>query len=109
VMNGIVFNPEFNKNGDVVSYSGYCKNLFIKMISGKLLVMNSWHKFYHGGNYSDFTWDELQECMDIFAAIFGDEFWKSRITKLTVSVNLSIDADHVISRLISYDGNPMEP
>lgn len=109
VMNGIVFNPEFNKNGDVVSYFGHWKNLFIKMISGKLLVMNSWHKFYRGGNYSDFKWEDLQECMEIFAEVFGDEFWKSRITKLTVAVNLSINADLVISRLISFDCCPMEP
>lgn len=107
--NGMLFNPEFNKNGDVVSYSGHCKKLFVKMISGKLLVMNSWHKFYHGENYSDFTWDDLHECMEILASIFGDEFWKSRISKLTVSINLSIDAEQVISRLISFDGIPMEP
>jgi hypothetical protein len=108
-LNGFVFSPDFNKNGDVVSYSGHCRNLFVKMISGKLLVMNSWHKFYHGENYSDFTWEELQGCLEILSEIFGDEFWKSRITKLTVSVNLSIDAEQVISRLISFDGSPMEP
>lgn len=109
IMNGIVFSPEFNKNGDVVSYSGHWKNLFIKMISGKLLVMNSWHKFYQGGNYSDFTWEDLQACMGSLAEIFGDGFWKSRIAKLTVSINLAIDAEQVVSRLISFDGNPMEP
>lgn len=108
-LNGIVFSPEFNKNGDVICYSGYYKNLFIKMISGKLLVMNSWHKFYHSGNYSDFTWEDLQDCLEIFAEVFGADFWKSRITKLTAAVNLPIDADLVISRLISFDGSPMEP
>ncbi|MGM0944923.1 MAG: hypothetical protein ACQEW9_07035 [Bacteroidota bacterium] len=108
-LNGFVFSPDFNKNGDVVSYSGHCRNLFVKMISGKLLVMNSWHKFYHGENYSDFTWLELQVCMETLAEVFGEEFWKSRITKLTVSINLSIDAEQVMSRLISFDGIPMEP
>ncbi|WP_339706769.1 hypothetical protein [Algoriphagus aquimarinus] len=108
-INGIVFSPEFNKSGDVISYSGKKENLYVKMISGKLLVMNSWHKFQQGNNYSDFTWKNLQDCLQNLAKIFGEGFWKARITKLTTSVNLHYDATGVIDDLISYKGSPMEP
>jgi hypothetical protein len=108
-VNGIIFSPEFNRHGDVLCYSGQLENLYLKMVSGRLLVMNSWHKFYHGDNWSDFTWDDLQNCMHRLADLFGDGFWRARITKLTASVNLSCEAGQYIERLISYKGNPMEP
>jgi hypothetical protein len=106
---GTVFNPDFNKTGDVISYSGKLENLYLKMLSGKVLVMNSWHKFYHGNNYSDFTWQDLQDCLQVLSGIFGTDFWKAKITKLAVSVNLECDAQRIIEHLISFNGQPMEP
>ncbi|ERM80312.1 hypothetical protein P872_13855 [Rhodonellum psychrophilum GCM71 = DSM 17998] len=107
--NGMVFSPEFNKNGDVTSYTGELKNLYLKMISGKIIVVNSLHKFYHGNNYSEFTEWEIKQCMETLSAVFGDVFWESRITKLTVAINLECDPKRIIERLISFKGNPMEP
>lgn len=106
---GTVFYPEFNKSGDVISYNGHLDNLFIKMVSGKVLVMNSLHKFYHRNNYSDFKWNDLQDCLQVLAGVFDDDFWKARITKLTASINLECEAPGIIERLISYGGKPMEP
>ncbi len=105
----MVFNPEFNYRGDVISYSAHLENLYIKMISDKLLVMNSWHKFYKVNNYSDFTWEELQDCMQTLSQYFGEGFWNARITKLTTAVNLTCNTEIMIDRLISFKGNPMEP
>lgn len=106
---GTVLHPEFNKSGDVISYNGRLDNLFIKMVSGKVLVMNSLHKFYHGNNYSYFKWNDLQDCLQVLARIFGDDFWKARISKITAAVNFECEAPGIIERLISYGGEPMEP
>lgn len=108
-LNGILFKPEFNKNGDVISYSAKLENLYVKLVSGKIILMNSWHKFFHGNNYSDFCWEEIQVCMQTLSTVFGDVFWKSRITKLTAGVNLQCNPKTIIERLISFKGNPMEP
>lgn len=108
-LNGLIFRPEFNKNGDVVSYSCQLENLYIKLISGKLILMNSLHKFWHGNNHSDFYWEEIQNCLQSLGEAFGEGFWKSRITRLTAAVNLPCDPKTIIERLISYNGNPMEP
>lgn len=106
---GVVFSPDFNKSGDVISYTSRFDNLFVKMISGKLFVMNSWHKFFHGNNFSDFSWQNIQDCLHKLEGKLGDDFWKARITKLSTSVNLEYAAEGVLERLISYKGNPMEP
>lgn len=108
-MNGMVFNPAFNSKGDVIHYFAHLENLFVKLIAGKLLVMNSWHKFYKGNNYSEFSWLEMQDCMQVLESYFEEEFWNSRITKLTVGINLACEAQKFIDRLISYKGSPMEP
>lgn len=108
-MNGMVFNPSFNANGDVIHYSAQLDNLFVKLIAGKLLVMNSWHKFYKGNNYSEFSWQEMQDCMMVLEDYFGEDFWGSRVSKLTVALNIVCDAGKFVDRLISYKGNPMEP
>ncbi|MGY6521411.1 MAG: hypothetical protein ACXIUD_06765 [Mongoliitalea sp.] len=106
---GLIFSPEFNRNGDVIHYAAQLKNLFIKMTASKLIVMNSWHKFYKGNNYSEFIWDELQECMRVLEGYFGEYFWDSRITKMTVGLNFNCDVAKFVDSLISYKGKPMEP
>lgn len=107
--NGMIFKPSFNANGEVIHYSAQLDNLFVKLIGAKLLVMNSWHKFYKGNNYSEFSWLEMQDCMKVLEDYFGEEFWDSRISKLTVGLNIVCDAGKFVERLISYKGNPMEP
>ena len=108
-LNGVVFSPDFNKNGDVISYSGQISNLYVKMVSGKLILMNSWHKFLHENNYSDFYWKEIHDVMQLLSEVFGEGFWKSRITRLTAAVNLQCDPKTIVERLITFKGNPMEP
>lgn len=107
--NGITFTPDFHKNGDVISYSGKLDNLYVKMISGKIILMNSLHKYYHGDNYSDFTAEDIKHCMEMLSEIFGEVFWDARITKLTAAVNFHCDASLYVKSLISFKGNPMEP
>lgn len=86
----ITFSPLF-RSGKVIKYYGDWKNLRLELWYDKLKIKNSWHKFYHGNNYGDYTHQEIVKTFQIFVDRFGSGFLEARILKMTIGCNLSLD------------------
>lgn len=95
---GLVFNPIY-RNGLVTGYDHNLKNLRVKLISNKLILSGSWHKFYHGGNWGDYSWREIGETLKELLEVFGEPFLKGRITKLTFACNLPIEPGPILGKI----------
>ena len=103
VWNGLRFTPFF-RNGIVSSYSSNLRNLRLKINYDELFISGSLHKFYHGNNWGDFTWKEIQEVISQLSQIFGEGFLHSRITNFSFACNLKIDPIEYLSSLSSIKG-----
>lgn len=61
IANGIKFIPKWNPINDFITYNGMLGNLRLSINYDKLSIKNSWHKFYKGNNYSDYSFTDLQK------------------------------------------------
>lgn len=60
IYNDIVFHPKYDpKTGYVQYYHTKIDNLWLKVSEGELTINNSWHKYYKGNNYEDYTLSEI--------------------------------------------------
>ncbi|WP_200974841.1 hypothetical protein [Echinicola sp. 20G] len=96
----LIFAPSFRKDC-VIKYTATWKNLKLEIWYDQLKVNNSWHKFYHGNNYSDYTFEDIKQTIELFVEKFGLNFLKASIKKLTIGCNLSINSNKYYPRCIS--------
>ena len=96
----IIFSPKYRKDR-VLKYVGSWKNLRLEICFDQLRMYNSWHKFFHGNNYGDYTIEEIKETIQIFVEKFGSGFLQASIKKMTIGCNLSCNAEKFYSRCIS--------
>lgn len=102
---GMVFNPIY-RNGCVIRYESNYRNLRVKLNYDKLVLSGSWHKFYHGNNWGEYTWEEIGLTVNELLEVFGEPLLKAKITKLTFSCNLITDPKPIISKITAIKGVP---
>lgn len=97
---GVIFQPKF-RLGRVTKYYGELKNLMIEIVYDRMFIKNSWHKYYHGNNYGDYTYGEIKETIKLLGERFGRGFFDAKIRKMAIGCNLSMDAGNFFPRCIS--------
>jgi len=97
---GVILQPKF-RMGRVTKYYGNLKNLLIEIVYDKMYIKNSWHKYYHGNNYGDYTYREIKETIQLLTDRFGQRFLNAKIKKMAVGCNLPMDAGDVFPKCIA--------
>lgn len=75
---------------DITHYATEYKNLYLQIRNEKLYVSNSLHKLYKGNNYSDFSYSEIVESIDIIEEITGIKPTKFTVSRLEFGLNISV-------------------
>jgi len=76
---------------------GYWNNVKIKINPKTIVMWGSLHKLYNivmeeeNQNYSDFSFEQLQECLDIFSEALQINLEDAEIQNLEVGVNIKLD------------------
>lgn len=63
MVNDIKFFPQWHPNG-FITYNGMIDNLKLNIFNDSLSIKNSWHKFYKGNNYSDYSFTDIKRTYD---------------------------------------------
>lgn len=87
---GYEFLPMFNsRTKEVTKFYRDFDNLRFEILRGdRLKISNSWHKLLKGNNYSDFTYSNLIDSIQIIESILDISLRKAKILKLEYGVNL---------------------
>lgn len=97
---GMIFQPKF-RMGRVTKYYGELKNLMIEIVYDRMFIKNSWHKYYHGNNYGDYTYGEIKETIQQLKEKFGPDFLNAKIIKMAVGCNLPMDAGDIFPKCVA--------
>jgi len=100
---GFVFDPYY-RHGIVNKYISNFKNLRLVLKDDILLIYGSWHKFYHGENHGDYTWQQIGETINELSENFGKTFLDAEITKLTIGCNINFAAKQILSKIKGIRG-----
>lgn len=78
---------------EISHYATEYKNLYLQIRNEKLYVSNSLHKLYKDNNYSDFSYSEIVESIDIIEEITGVTATKFTVSKLEFGVNIQLETN----------------
>ncbi|MFK8282444.1 hypothetical protein [Capnocytophaga cynodegmi] len=84
----LCFTPKFKK-GFLKGFESEFKGLKVTLYEDKIRITNSLHKFYKGNNYSDFTFSELTDSINIITKYFETEASQFAIRKLEYGFNIT--------------------
>ena len=113
---GITFAPYYTPKGFIRSYSGHLNNLYLTFNETGLYVGNSWHKYYHGKNWNDYTFSEIVATYEALNARFDGMIETAKIKRLDYGLNLTADPNKIYSNwaylrtkepeIMRYKGHP---
>jgi hypothetical protein len=86
----------------LIRYEAKIKNLLLHIYPGKAHLMNSIHKFYHGGNWTDFYLAEIEEAIALISDITGIDWKEATIKELEYGCNIEANAGQIINSLLTY-------
>ena len=93
--NGIIFSPTYTPKGFIRSYSGHLENLFLTFNKNGLYLGNSWHKYYHGNNYNNYTYPAIVATYTALNERFNGLIETARIKRIDYGINLTADPAQV--------------
>lgn len=100
--NGIVFNPVIFQS-QVVKWVANYKNLRLTFIKDLLFIENSIHKFYHGNNYSDFTYLNLNQAFIDLSVALNLDLLVAEVKKIEYGCNIEVNnTTQIIENVITY-------
>jgi hypothetical protein len=85
---GIKFEPYYNKKGSIQSYAAKLNNLYLTFNENGLYIANSWHKYYHQNNWSDYTFSEIVDTYNKLNDKFNGLIEKAKIRRVDYGVNM---------------------
>ena len=84
----LCFTPKFKK-GFLNGFESEFKGLKVILYEDKIRITNSLHKFCKGNNYSDFTFSELTDSINLITNYFEIEASQFVIRKLEYGFNIT--------------------
>jgi len=109
IINGIIFYPLVRK-GVVIKYTAKFENLYLSIREDELTIQNSLNKFYHGNNYTNFSYTELQQTIVLIENLLGFPIRGARI--ISFEFGVVIEDNNIpltLSRFGHYKGKPPVP
>jgi len=78
--------------------------------SNRIEIRGSLHKYWRGENFSDFTFSELNKCLNDLQEKFKIELTEARISNIEFGVNVSplFNPYEFCENLIAYKGEPFQ-
>lgn len=98
---GLIFVPKWNQTG-IVKYCSQMENLRLTILNDKLYISNSWHKFYKGNNYSDYTHSDIINTCKLLEDSFGKGFERSKINRIAYGIVINEDAKRNYNNWLNY-------
>jgi hypothetical protein len=95
--NGITFSPSYTSKGFIYSYSGRLNNLYLTFNETGLNLGNSWHKYYHGKNWNDYTFSEIVAVYKALNERFDGLIESAQIKRIDYGVNLTANPGQVFN------------
>lgn len=89
--NDIDFVPEYANSRYIKKYIAEIKGIKIDLYDNTLKISNSLHKFFKGNNYSDFSYSEIIQSIDLMEDILQITASKMKPTKLEFGINEFFD------------------
>lgn len=106
---GRMFDPVI-RNGIPVKYVGKLRDLHLTIREDQLTIQNSLTKYYHGNNYTNLTYSQLQEAICSIENILGISIRKAKV--MSFEFGGIIEDNNIpwtLSRLGHYKGRPPIP
>lgn len=69
------------KDGEIVGYRAKLYNLLIIIRDEIIIIRNSLCKYYHGNNYTNFTYTQIIQAVSFLSAHIGIDLMDARVTK----------------------------
>ena len=87
--NGLLFSPYYDRYGEIKSYVGITRNLRVSIspYSERITIANSFHKFFHGNNYSDFTFSEFEQTIHSLSNLLKLDLLEFKIHRIEYGCN----------------------
>ncbi len=98
---GLKFVPKWNQTG-IMKYCSQMENLRLTILNDKLYISNSWHKFYRGNNYSDYTHTDIVNTYKILEDSIGKSFAISKINRIAYGIVIKEDAPRNYKNWLHY-------
>ncbi len=100
----ITFAPIYTLKGFIRSYSGRLNNLYLTFTDFGLFLGNSWHKYYHGKNWNDYTFPEIVATYEALNDRFNGLLENATINRLDYGINLTSEPAETFNRWAYYKG-----
>lgn len=100
----VACNDNSNDPFPVKRYERKFKNLKFTITGNVLVVQNSLHKFYHGNNFSDFTFSELKKSIIEVEHLteVNSKDWKITSMELGCNINLNTPALQLLNSVSNF-------
>ena len=91
--NNIIYYPKKSNNNEyVIYYQAKVKNLIVRMNNDTITIINSFHKFFKGNNYTDYSLNQIEAtCVDVCNAI-GVDILNAKIKKIAYGLVIKTNA-----------------
>ncbi|MBT3418588.1 MAG: hypothetical protein HN427_07425 [Flavobacteriales bacterium] len=110
ILNNIEYFPFYNaKYGFVSYYQSKVENLIIKLTSDKITVTNSWHKFYKGNNYSDYSLKEIYKTYCRLSDLIGFNILDADVKKVSYGLVIETEPKKNYSSWFYYKNSKPAP
>jgi len=96
VINNLILNASYNQI-DIKYYSVNWKGLFVKVMNDYIIIQNSLHKFYHGNNYTDYTYSDLKDTIAILCTEFEVDPSLFIIKKIEIGINIPFEHHNLLT------------
>ena len=90
------------KEGEIVGYRAKLYNLLIIIRDGIIIIRNSLCKYYHGNNYTNFAYTQINQAVSFLSDYLGINLRDARVTKFEFGV---VIIDNNIKETLSRLGN----
>ena len=109
-LHGILFYPVLNtKTGQVKYWESTYENLKLRLTNDSLVVLNSWHKFFKGNNYSDYSLSQIIETYKDISEILDIDILNATVKKISYGLVVNTPADINYNNWSFYKSKPPTP
>ena len=107
-LRGVTYSPEI-RDGKFRYYRVKMDNMIFTLFPDRLVVNNSWHKFYKGNNYSDYTLEDIEKTIYKISNLIGFDILDADVKKVTYGIVIETDAKTNYSSWLNYKSTEPAP
>ena len=109
---GLIFVPHHSITGEIYEFTAKFKNLWIRIQPphNRCIIQNSWHKFLHGSNYTDFTISDIDKVASLLSDQLQVNVHDAIIKRIECGCNITVpDCKSTWNRMGSFRTKDYQP